>query len=142
MIKSQAKYLIILCVLLLSFSEQLIVHLFYERVSYQKIKKSAISNEATAGIQQSTSVFIFQSPVSGNKENTVFDSNEKFEEDEKSVSISSKKNSETIHSLFTSFYNSYTDFFFLENPQILLSCENLSHFSHKKLFIIFQVFRI
>lgn len=145
MIKTRAKYLITLCILLLSFSEQLVIHLSCENgcVSYQKIKKTTTSNKVSAGTQQSTLAFIFPSPVSGNRENILFDSDEKVEEDdEKNASTSSKKNLGTIQSLFTSLYNSYAKFFFLKNSQVLHFYENLSHFSHNKLFIVFQVFRI
>lgn len=142
MIKTRAKYFLTLCILLLSFSEQAIVHSCYEHVSYQKIKNTTTSNEVSAGTQQSILAFIFPSPVSGNKENILFDSDEKIEEDEKSASTSSKKNLGTAHSIFISLYDSYAKFFFLKNPQTLLFRENLSHFSHNKLFIVFQVFRI
>ena len=142
MTKTRAKYFITLCILLLSFSEQATVHSCYERVSYQKIKNTTTSNEVSAGTQQSILAFIFPSPVSGNKENILFDSDEKIEEDEKSASTSSKKNLGTAHSIFISLYDSYAKFFFLKNPQTLLFSENLSHFSHNKLFIVFQVFRI
>ena len=145
MIKTRVKYLITLCILLLSFSEQLVVHLSYEneRVSYQEIKKTTTSNEVSAGTQQSTLAFIFPSPRSGNRENILFDSDEKFEEDdEKSASTSSKKNLGTIQSLFTSLYNSYAKLFLLKNPQALHFSKHFSNIPYNKLFIVFHVLRI
>ena len=141
MIKKCAKYLTILCILLLSFSEQL-VRFSCEHIFYQKIEKTTTSNEVMVGSQQGNSAFLFPSSETDNRENTLFDSDEKFEEDEKNVSASSKKNLGTIHAFFISVYNSYARFFFLKNSQVSYFCENLSHFPHNKLFIVFQVFRI
>ena len=142
MIKSQTKYLIVLYSILFGIIVQLganINHPIYD----SSVRQSEVSQNLHLDVQQSNPSFISSSFIFNNRENFIFDCDEKFEDDDDKENIASQK--KNIDNSFASsflFYNPYSKLFSLKNSRI-------SHFSrfflstlHSKLFIIFQVFRI
>jgi hypothetical protein len=142
MVKSHIKYLLSLCILLLSISNQLDInaqsksafHLLTE--NFSPISGDNLSN---LRINARTNVI---SAASNSKESTLFNYAEEVEEDKKDGIISQKKNSENTNISSTLFSSWYNKFPLLSKSTVLRFGKQFFHFSYHKLFIIFQVFRI
>jgi len=126
---------------MLSVSGQLVIHWSCESASRQQIENLKPSKGVSVATQQSDLASTFLSFVKDERENTLFDYDEKFEEDENNISISSKNNLGNVYPLFTPFYNLYSKIFYFKNSQVLLFCKHFFHISYNK-FIMFSVFRI
>ena len=141
MIKSQIKYLIILCVALYGVIGQLGTNNTYS-VYDSPVKQSAFSQNLPFSVQQSNSTFVSSSFVFNNRENFLFEYDEKFEDDDKENIASQKKNVDNSFALSSLFYNHYNKLFSLENSRVLHFGRHFPFILYNKLFIIFQVFRI
>ncbi|MES2518575.1 MAG: hypothetical protein V4585_10745 [Bacteroidota bacterium] len=139
MIKARIKYLITLCILLLSISGQLDAHTLRKGAFHHPIKKHRASLD---GNLQNNVSHTFTSVSLDSGENILFDYNEEVEEDEEDGIVSQKKNLENTDVSSTLFYSWYSKFFLLTNAKVLHFSKHLSNFSYHKLFIVFQVFRI
>lgn len=140
MIKTGAKYLITLSILLLSISGQLVANTCYSCASYQQVKNQRSSKNIDVSTQPS--IFISPSFIFNNHENFLFVYDEKFEEDDKDDVILQKRNVENEYILSPLFKNSFNKPFFLKNSQALRFSKHFLHIPYNKLFIVFQVFRI
>ncbi len=134
MIKAHIKYLITLCILLLSVSSQLVAN------THPRTNLHASSDDNIRNLQSNINTYM--SASFGNSENTFFDYDEKIEEDKEYSIILQKKNLENTYISSTLFYSWYNKFFLLSNIKVSHFSKHLSHFSYHKLFIVFQVFRI
>ena len=142
MIKARIKYLITLCLLLLSNSGQLVAETSYLSASYQQVKNQNFLKNVDSSVQQGNYTFCFTSFAFNNQRNFLFEYDEKVEEDDKHSVTTQKRITENLYLLSSFFNNNYTKLFFLKNPQALHFSKHFSHIPYNKLFIVFQVFRI
>ena len=142
MIKSQIKYLIILCVALYGVIGQLGTN-NTDSIYDSPVKQSGFSQNLPFSVQQGNATFISSSFVFNNRENFLFDYDEKFEDDDDKENIASqKKNTDNLFALSSLFYNHCNRLFSLEHSKVLHFSKPFSFILSNKLFIIFQVFRV
>gem|GEM_PF-5769467 len=140
--KSHVKYLITLCILLSSISSQITTNTNGDSAFHLSITRLTAASSSKIIKPFSSLNLTFASTLFKINENTLFDCDEKIEEDKKEDNISQKKN---VYNSFLSsdfFCRSHIILFFLRNTKVFQFRKNFSHFSNYKLFIIFQVFRI
>lgn len=137
MVKASVKYLLTLCILLLSVTNQLTAYTQKGAVSFLPQKTLHTSKDFHLDASHQLT---FTSFSADSKENSLFFCEEDNVEEDEDRFVLHKKYSETPCA--SSFYTWNRLLILLNFPQVLLSYKHFIFFTPNKLFVIFRVFRI
>jgi len=140
MIRAFLKYLLSLCILLLSVYSHLYAQTYQGFTSYSLLKKLKGSEHASIGAVQNDQAFSFKyaSPVP--EKSFKVEATDIEEEDYKFISF--KKYLESNSYFTAAFYALALAFFFRYIKTSLLFCKHFSYTLSQRRYLLFQVFRI
>lgn len=137
MMKASVKYLLTLCILLLSVTNQLTAHTQKGGVSFLSQKTLHTSKDLRLDANHQLTITSFSTD---GKDNSLFFCEEDNVEEDEERFVLQKKHSEIPCA--SSFYAWNRLLILLNFPQVLLSYKHFIFFTPNKLFVIFRVFRI
>jgi len=141
MLKAYTKYLLSLCILLLSVYSQLYAHTYRDGISHSSLKNQINSEQARFGTGQNSPVLARKFVLSvTEKESLKIGVAEIEEEDNKLISF--KKYLKNSNYFSTVFYALVFGFLGLFLRIHLPSCKHSLNFPSYKLFLLFRVIRI